>query len=77
MNSTTEWGAGLYPRDYIQGHLYWTMAKTLAELNDFIGAVQYANQMMALDDQRYLKRNGEEEAITENLQVWLKRIQGK
>ena len=53
------------------------MAKTLAELNDFIGAVQYANQMMALDDQRYLKRNGEEEAITENLQVWLKRIQGK
>jgi hypothetical protein len=77
MDGTTQWKEGLYPRDYVQGHLYWTMAKTLAKLNDFVGAVQYANQMMALDDQRFFKRKGEEERITENLQIWLKRIQGR
>ena len=75
MDGTTEWGAGLHPRDYVQGHLYWTMAKTLANMNDFVGAVQYTERMMALENKRYFNRKAEEEGIEERLKDWQKRLE--
>ena len=75
MDRTTEWGEGLYPRDYVQGHLYWTMAKTLANMNDFAGAVQYAERMTALENKRYFNRKAEIEGIEERLKDWQMRLE--
>ncbi len=75
MDRTTEWGAGLHPRDYVQGHLYWTMAKTLANMNDFAGAVQYAERMTALENKRYFNRKAEIEGIEERLKDWQMRLE--
>ena len=75
MDRTTKWGEGLFPRDYVQGHLYWTMAKTLANMNDFAGAVQYAERMTALENQRYFNRKAEEEGMEEHLNDWQRRLE--
>ena len=44
------------------------------EMNDFVGAVQYTERMMALENQRYLNRKAEMERIEERLKDWQKHL---
>ena len=73
MDSTSEWSEQFYPRDYIKGHLYWTKAKLYAQNGNLKNAIEYAERVTSMEDDRFYARKKDEESIDENLDAWKKK----
>ena len=70
MNSTSEWNAQFYPREYVVGHLYWTKAKILAGNQMYSEAVNYIEKMKSLENLIYYERKKDTENIDMLLEEW-------
>ena len=70
MNSTEEWNKQFYPREYVEGHLYWTKAKILAWDNNYTEAVKYVDKLKNLEKAAFYNKKNEREDIDEKYNAW-------
>lgn len=70
MNVTQEWNEQFYPRQYVEGHLYWIQARILAWDDDYAAAVEYVEKLKALENQAFYLRKKESEGIDELEGLW-------
>lgn len=70
MNSTHDWNDQFYPRQYTEGHLYWTKAKVLAWDNNFSEAVVYIDKLKKLEQTTFFDRKNEIEEIDLHYAIW-------
>jgi len=73
MNSNSDWNKQFYPRDYVEGHLYWVKSKLLAKNNDIKAAIEYAEKLKTMENTMYYDRKNEQESIDELLKHWRKK----
>jgi len=69
-NSTSEWNKQFYPRNYIKGHLYWTKAKILAQMDNFKEAVINAEKVKNIVTTEFYDEENEEEGIDSSIDNW-------
>lgn len=70
MNSTQKWNEQFYPRQYVEGHLYWIKARILAWDDDYTAAVKSVETLKALENQAFYLRKNENEGIDELEELW-------
>ena len=70
LKKAIDWNEQYYPKDYIEGHLYWTKAKWLALQKKYKEAVVYAEKMKSLEAARYYNRNQQRASIDTLVQRW-------
>jgi len=75
MSKTTEWNDQFYPREYIEGHLYWIKASLLARSNKFKEAIEYSDKLMSLKNTMYYDRKNEVKSIDASIEKWKKEIE--
>ncbi len=73
MNATKEWNDQFYPREYVQGHLFWTKAKILAWNNNYTEAVKYIDKLKSMDGAGFYSKQNENEGIDTHYEMWKKR----
>jgi hypothetical protein len=73
MNSTEEWNKQFYPRQYVEGHLYWTKAKILAWNKNYAEAVKYVDQLKNLKEPTFYDKKNEREGIDLLYESWKKK----
>ena len=57
-------------RPYVEGHLYWTKAKLLADAQNFAEALGYVQKMHALANPLYYERQHQNERIDSLTALW-------
>jgi len=73
LSNVSEWNKQFYPKEYIEGHLFWVKAKILAKLNKFDEAIISADKMKHLGKKSlfYVKNNKNNE-IDDKIDKWRK-----
>ena len=70
MNSTRDWNKQFYPRQYVEGHLYWIKAKILAWDNNYEEAVEYIDKLKNLEKTDFYDKRNEKEGIDLHYKIW-------
>ena len=70
MNSTEEWNKQFYPRQYVEGHLYWIKAKILASNDNYTEAIQYVDKLKNLEKTDFYDKKNEREEIDLHHTTW-------
>ncbi|MEM9052049.1 MAG: DUF2911 domain-containing protein [Bacteroidota bacterium] len=70
MKEATEWNGQFYPRPYVEGHLYWTKANTLASMDKFAEAVGYLEKLKSMESNVFYKKENEDLEIDAQLENW-------
>lgn len=70
MDSTEEWNEQFYPRQYVEGHLYWIKARVLAWDDQNAAAVESVEKLKTLENQAFYLRKNESERIDEWEELW-------
>lgn len=71
LKDVREWNPQYYPKEYIEGHLYWVKAKILAQQKEFEEAIKYAEKMKMLGDKKlFYNKKMEVEKIDEKIDYW-------
>ncbi|WP_456437148.1 DUF2911 domain-containing protein [Psychroserpens sp.] len=73
MNLTQDWNDQFYPRQYVEGHLYWVKAKILARDSNYIDAIEYVNKLKSLQLTDFYNKKNEIEEIDLQYKTWKKR----
>jgi len=70
-----EWNHQYYPIQFIQGHLYWTLANAYANQGDYKTSLQYADKLMAIKGEvTFYNWENEAEGIDEKLAQWKSKV---
>lgn len=70
MNSTEKWNDQFYPRQYVEGHLYWIKANILAWNNDYVGAIEYIDKLKGLKQTSFYDKKNKTERIDLQYKSW-------
>ncbi|MEO0472607.1 MAG: DUF2911 domain-containing protein [Bacteroidota bacterium] len=70
------WNKQFYPLAYVEGHMYWTMAKIHAAQDSYEKALAAAEKLTGSDSPNpFFEKHQEEEEVEQLIKLWTKRVE--